>query len=286
MKLILRPAALLAAVVISVVGALAQSSPSAVGAQLAQLNSLKEKIKNPDTRTRVDAFHQVWIIAISTDNSDVKVAALDLLKEPVASASDHIRMPAVYAIAEVANSTSDAGVKAKALAAMKEPLMAAQLPIRLVALDAINSVMRIAKSPALSLQAIELIGELVRSGNNGVRIPAINAVGDIAIATADDRVSMAAIELLQAPLDSMAMIGGMEVRLMAVVEIERLGMQATDGATKAKAMGMLQACASNGTWEPEARHRAAEGAARIQSTLQAPPEQKQKSAPPASTLPG
>lgn len=99
------------AIVIGVASALAQSAQSTLGAQLAELNNLKDKVKNPDTRTRVDAFHQVWTIALASENTDVKILALDLMAEPVASASDHIRMPAVYAIAEVANSTSDGQVQ-------------------------------------------------------------------------------------------------------------------------------------------------------------------------------
>jgi hypothetical protein len=34
---------------------------------------------------------------------------------------------------------------------------------------------------------------------------------------------------------------------------------------------MLQACAENNQWEPEARHRAADGVARIQSTMKPAP---------------
>jgi PEGA domain len=236
-------------------------------AQLAQLNSLQEKIKDPDTRTRVSAFHQVWTIGLASDSSDVKTLALDLMKEPVASASDHIRMPAVYAIAEIANSSVDPAVKSKALADLKEPIVAGQLPIRLAAIDAVNSIMRQTPSSDLALQAIQLLGEPLRSGNNGVRIPAINAVAHIALGPNDDHVISVALDMLQAPLDSMAAIGGMEVRLMAVAEIEKLGVAATDTATKAKALAMLQASANNGTWEPEARSRAAEGAARIQGTM-------------------
>lgn len=89
----------------------------------------------------------------------------------------------------------------------------------------------------------------------------------IALASNDDRVFSAAIELMQAPLDSMALIGGMEVRMMAAVEVERLGVGAPEVGTKAKAMGMLQACANNSLWEPEARRRAAEGAALVQNSM-------------------
>ena len=250
--------------VVSVASALAQSSSSA---QMAELNSLKEKVKDPDTRTRVAAFHQVWTIALASDHRDVKLLALDLMKEPAASASDHIRMPALYAIAEVANSTADMEVKSKALAELREPIVSGQLPIRLAAIDAIDNMLCSATSSALAFEAVPLLGEPLRSGNNGVRIPAINAVTHIALASNDDHLIKAAIELMQSPLDSQAMIGGMEVRMMAVAEVEKLGVAASGDATKAKAVGMLQAYANNSSWEPEARSRASEGAARIQSTM-------------------
>jgi hypothetical protein len=272
----IRATALLLGIALSVACASAQGDSSTLAAQLAELNSLKDKIKSADTRTRVNAFHQVWTIALASESVDVKLLALDLMKEPAASASDHIRMPAVYAIAEVANSTADTSVKTKALASLKEPIVAGQLPVRLAAIDAVNSIMRSPSAGALALQAIELLAEPVRSGNNGVRIPAINAVSSIALATNDDRVSNAAIDLMKEPLESAAAIGGMEVRMMAVVEVERLGIEAPEVATKAKAMGMLQAYADNNSWEPEARRRAADGAARIQSTLKTPSKQKHK----------
>jgi hypothetical protein len=204
---------------------------------------------------------------LASDNSEVKMLALDLLREPVGSSSDQIRLPAVYAIAEVANSTADPKVKSKALSDLSAPMVAGQLPIRLAAIDAVNSILRAAPSPELALQAVELLGEPVRSGNNGVRIPAINAVTHIALASNDPRVYNAVLDLLQAPLQSNAMIGGMEVRTMAVAEVEKIGVASTDVAVKTKAMQTLQACAGNSQWEPEAQRRAAEGAARIQSTI-------------------
>ncbi len=235
--------------------------------EMAELSALQEKVKNPDTRTRVAAFHRVWTIALQTNDSEVKISALDLMKEPAGSASDHIRMPAVYAIAETANSTTDAAVKSKALACLKDSVVAGQLPIRLVGIDAVSSIMRAGVPPGLALQALELLGEPVRSANNGVRIPAINSVAHIALASNDDTVINAALELMQPPLQSSALIGGMEVRLMAVVEVERLGLAAHETALKTKASQILQAYASNSQWEPEAQTRAANGAARIQSTL-------------------
>ncbi len=242
----------------------AQSTPSAA---LAELSSLTEKVKDADTRVRVAAFHEVWTIALASDNSEVKMLALDLLREPVGSSSDQIRLPAVYAIAEIANSTADPKVKSKALADLSAPMVSGQLPIRLATLDAVNSILRPAPSPELALQSVGLLGEPIRSGNNGVRIPAINAVAHIALAANDPRAYNAVLDLLQAPLQSNAMIGGMEVRTMAVVEVEKIGVASKDEAVKTKAMQMEQAYATDNQWEPESRHRAAEGAARIQSTI-------------------
>ena len=267
MKHVIKTTIFSLAIVIGVGSGLARAAQSSQ-AQLAELNSLREKVKDPDTRTRVSAFHQVWTIALASDSSDVKILALELMKEPVASASDHIRMPAVYAIAEIANSTADPTVKSNALADLKEPMVAGQLPIRLAAIDAVNSIMCSAPtSSSLALQAIQLLGEPVRSGNNGVRIPAINAVAHVALLSNDDHVINAALDAMQPPLESAAVIGGMEVRMMAVAEVEKLGAAASDSATKAKAMGMLQSDANNTQWEPEARSRAAEAATRIQSTM-------------------
>ncbi len=256
------------AIVISVASALALGVQGNPTAQMAELNSLKEKVKDPDTRTRVAAFHRVWMIALDSNASEVKILALDLMSEPAASASDHIRMPALYAIAEVANSSSDAAVKSKALADLKESIVAGQLPIRLTAIDVVNTIMGSPSAGPVALQAIQLLGEPVRSGNNGVRLPAINAVTHIALASNQANVVDAAIDLLQAPLNSAAMIGGVEVRMMTVAEVEKLGVASPDAAIKAKAIATLEACAGNSLWEPEARARATEGVARIQGTMQ------------------
>ena len=112
-----------------------------------------------------------------------------------------------------------------------------------------------------------MLVDSVRSGDDGNHIPAINAVAHIAIWSRDDRVFNTTLDLPQAPLDSMAMIGGMEVRMMVMVEVERLGVYAPEIGTKAKAMGMFQASANNSRVEPEARHRTAEGAAQVQNSM-------------------
>jgi hypothetical protein len=265
----------LIAVLMMVGSSVAQNSAMT---QLAELIGLKERIKNPDTRTRVDAFHRVWIIGLMSESSEVKISALGLMAEPVASASDHIRMPAVYAITEIANSTGDPQVKLKALSTLREPMVAGQLPIRIAAVDAVNQI-RWDNASDVPVEAVKLLGEPLRSGNNGVRIPAINALIRAVEHSNNDRAYSAALDGLVAPLNSEALIGGMEVRMMAVVAVERIGMEATEVGTKAKAMGMMQSYANKGSWEPEAKKRASDAALRIQNSI------KPKKEPPA-TVPG
>ena len=77
-------------------------------------------------------------------------------------------------------------------------------------------------------------------------------------------------DVLVAPLESNAAIGGMEVRMMVVAAMEKVGLDAMDTSTKAKAMGLLQAYAGRGNFEPEARRRAQEAAARIEASLKRP----------------
>jgi hypothetical protein len=59
----------------------------------------------------------------------------------------------------------------------------------------------------------------------------------------------------------------MEVRMMAVRAVERVGLEATEVGTKAKAMGMLESYATKDGWEPEARHRAQEAATAVQTSV-------------------
>lgn len=269
-----RQALLLVAMVLIAIPAFAQAE---MAAHLAELGALSNKVGAAETRVRVEAFHRVWTIALDSDSSLVKIRALELMAEPVGSASDHIRMPAVYAISEVANSTRDAQVKLKALATLREPMMASQLPIRNATIDAVNSIVRAVESIARGTDndevisaALSLLAEPVRSGNNGVRIPAIHAVMRAVEHAPSDRVCNQALELLTAPLESAAMIGGMEVRLMAVVAVERIGVLAQGVAVKSRALGVLSAYGSKSGWEPEARERARFGAARVQGTVREP----------------
>jgi hypothetical protein len=114
---------------------------------------------------------------------------------------------------------------------------------------------------------VRALAPCIRSGNNGVRIPAINALINAVKGSHDDSAYNAAMDVLAAPLESMAMIGGMEVRMMAVVALERIGVDASEVTVKAKALGMLKAYASKREWEPEAKQRADQAAAAVQSSM-------------------
>jgi len=234
--------------------------------EIAELISLREKVASPDTRTRVEATHRAWALGLATSDPEIKIAALQLLAEPVGSASDHIRMPAMYAMAEIANSSADTKVKTRALELLAEPLRADQVPIRDVAVDVVNSIVNSADRGAIALAAVHALGEPVKSGNNGVRIPAINAIVNAVRGSHNEAAYEAALGLLAAPLDSNAMIGGMEVRMMAVAAVERIGVESSAADAKGKAMGLLQSYAGKNTWEPEAKRRAAEAVAAIQSS--------------------
>lgn len=252
---------------LSVVAASQGTANPRLAVQIAELISLREKVANPDTRTRVEATHRVWAVGMATADPEIKLTALQLLSEPVGSSSDHIRMPAMYAMAEIAGSTADTKVKIKALELLSEPLRASQVPVRDVAVDVINSIIDSADRGTISLAALHALGEPVRSGNNGVRIPAINAVVNAVRGSHNEAAYQAALDLLVAPLDSTAVIGGMEVRMMAVAAVERIGVESSEAAAKAKAMGLLQSYAGKSTWEPEAKHRAEEAVAAIQNSM-------------------
>jgi hypothetical protein len=240
------------------------------GRQLADVLALRDKVANADTKVRVEALHRVWSIALASGDSQVKLAALGLLVEPVGSSSDHIRMPAVYAIAEIAGSTDDPQVKIRALATLAEPLQAGQVPIRVVAIDAVNSITRSGKAGGVPAAAVRALDPAMKSGNNGVRIPAINALTRAVESSDDPAAHDAAITALVPALDSNAVIGGMEVRMMAVAAMEKIGRDATQIGTKAKAMGLVQAYSARNNWEPEARRRAQEAASRIEASMKQP----------------
>jgi hypothetical protein len=249
---------------------LAPTPSAAQGAQaarLAELIALGGKVGATDTRVRVDATHRVWAIALAADDAQTKATAITLLRAPIGSSSDHIRMPAIYAVVEIAGSTDDPAVKAEALAALAEPMEAGQVPIRDVAIDAVNLIVAGSSDPALALAAVRALTPAVGSGNNGVRIPAIYALIAAVRHGGGDRACEAALDALAGPLDSSAAIGGMEVRMMAVAAVERIGIGAEGIGTKARAMGLLQAGAAKDGWEPEARARARAGAQAIQARI-------------------
>ena len=263
----MRAQSLVAAFALLLVPAWAIPQDAVVATQLAELISMQGKVADADTRVRVAATHRVWTIGVTSASPDVKVHAIGLLAEPAGSSSDHIRMPAVYAVADIARSADQVEVKRRAISVLREPLLASQVPIRDASIDALNSIVASGPGPDTALAALDVLAPAVRSGNNGVRIPAINAVVRAVDGSRSERACQVALDLLAAPLESDAMIGGLEVRMMALWAVERVGLQAADVTTKAKAMGLLQAYAAKSGWEPEARARAQQGSATIQNSL-------------------
>lgn len=243
------------------------ASQTVPGGAMSELTALQPKVANLDTRTRVDALHRVWSIGLASPDSEVKLKALELLAEPVGSSSDHIRMPAVYAMADIANSTEDAKVKVRALELLAEPLQASQVPIRDVAVDAVNLITKPGSPAEVIMAAVHALGYPIKSGNNGVRMPAMYALLHAVKGSNNDAAFNAALELLSAPLATNAAIGGMEARMMAIGEVERIGLEASATGTKANAMSILRSYRTSAFWEPEAKRRAEDAAIAIQNTM-------------------
>ncbi|HEX4997617.1 MAG TPA: hypothetical protein VFY29_05300 [Terriglobia bacterium] len=234
-----------------------------------ELRSQTELMKSADTRTRVDALHRVWNLALEAPDSENKIRAIRMIVDPVNSSSDQIRMPAVFALAEIANSSKDPAVKIVAIHALRGPIGSGQVPIRDVAIDAINNITANARKSEIALAAVILLHEPLESSNNGVRIPAINATVNAIVGSDNSAAAEQAIQyLLDGPMAAQAAIGGMELRMMAIHAIERIGMDSADSRVKTKAMVALEAGATRGSFEPEAKQRAKEAATRIQSALQ------------------
>jgi hypothetical protein len=255
----------LAAALLATVPLSAQVSDAS---QLAELTSLRNQIRNGNTRIRVPAMHRVWSIGRASSRTDVKIAALSLLKEPVDSSSDHIRTPAIYAVADIAVSSTDTQVKIRALEALRAPMGSEQLPVRVAAIDALNAIVRSGATRDLGKVAVMLLAAPVRSVTNGVRMPAINAMVRAVEGSQDVSAYDAALEQLVQPLGSDAPIGGMEVRLMALAAVHRIGVDATAVAVKERAVKMAQSYALGGTWkEEEARDFASDAAAAIRATI-------------------
>jgi hypothetical protein len=233
---------------------------------LIELASLDSKVRSANTRTRVDATHRVWSLGVASGRSDVKLKAMTLLLEPVGSSSDHIRLPAIYAIAEIAVSSPDTAVKVAALNSLDEPIRSAQLGARNSAIDALNGIIRSGRTSDMSEAALRVLTPAVKSGVNGVRIPAVNAVVRAVEGSQNVAAYNTALTLLVEPLGSDAIAGGMEVRTMAIVAVERIGVNAQDPGTKTRAMTLATSYATRDGWEPEARKRAMDAVSAIQRT--------------------
>ena len=77
--------------VVMVLVAVPARAQVAVANALADLTALRSKVGSPDTRTRVDATHRVWSIALAQADSSVKLMALDLMREPINSEIINVR---------------------------------------------------------------------------------------------------------------------------------------------------------------------------------------------------
>jgi hypothetical protein len=258
---------MICAAMLALMCSVAGVAQGATAGAIAELMALREKARHPETRVRVEATHRAWAIGLESADAAVKIAALEVLSEPAGSASDHIRMPAVYAMAEIAGAAKESRVHIRALELLAAPLRAEQVPIRDVAIDAVNIITASSNRAETAPAAVRALAPVVRSGVNGVRIPAINALVRAVAGSGNEAAYSSALDLLVEPLNSMAMIGGMEVRMMAVAAVERIGMEATGTAVKAKAMGLMRSYAGKSGWETEARNRASLAATVIERTL-------------------
>jgi len=82
----------------------------AVGTSLAELFGLKSKVVNAETRVRVDALHQVWSIALGSDNRDVKLPAINALVRAVrGSGSDQASQAAIDLLVASLDSSATIG---------------------------------------------------------------------------------------------------------------------------------------------------------------------------------
>ena len=55
--------------------------------------------------------------------------------------------------------------------------------------------------------------------------------------------------------------------MMAIAAVEKVGVEAFEVGTKAKAMGLMQSYAAKSDWEPEAKKRAQEAVTVIQNSI-------------------
>ncbi|HSF18433.1 MAG TPA: hypothetical protein VLK65_23090 [Vicinamibacteria bacterium] len=220
------------------------SAQQSLGQQMELLEAQRDAVESSNAHQRIPAMYVIKELALSSDFVPVKSKALELLQEPVGSSTDQIRLPAIYAIAELANSTDDHAVKLKAIESLTEPFHSEQLVARDVAIDAMNLIVgRIDKmdpsSENLIVAALNLLIRAADSGNNGARMPAINAVWCTVSGSNFDRAYSVALDVLAKPISSRALIGGMEVRFMAIEAIERVGIEAKPHEIKEKAIRLL-----------------------------------------------
>jgi hypothetical protein len=233
-----------------------------------ELVSQTQLVKSSDTRVRVAATHRVWNLGLAAPDSENKIRAIQLLVDPANSSSDQIRIPAVYALAEIANSSKDAAVKGAALSGLRGPITSGQVAIRAVAIDAVNNITSHSRKSEIAPQVVALLSEPLDSSNNAVRMPAINATVNAIVGSDSPAAAERAIAVLSAsPLASGSAIGGMEVRMLAIHAIERIGLDSADQKVKTQAMVALEAAATRGGWEPEAKQRAKDAATKIQSSM-------------------
>lgn len=238
------PSALLVFLFVALSLSTAAYGQGELGREMELLEAQRENVADSETRVRVPAMYAVKELALASEHSPVKIKALTLLEEPVGSSSDHIRLPAIYAIAEVANSTEDPEVKLKAIQALREPFGSEQLVARNVAAQGVNLILaRVdrteASSVALMTAALNLLRRSADSGNNGARMPAISAVWNTVAGCGVDRVYSLALDVLQNPIESRSLIGGLEVRFMAIEAVERIGVEAKALDVKEKAVRLL-----------------------------------------------
>jgi hypothetical protein len=99
-------------------------------------------------------------------------------------------------------------------------------------------------------------------------MPAVNAIVNVVVGSDSPAAAQRAIDLIfEGPLSSSSAIGGMELRMMAIHAIERIGLDSADSKVKTKAMVALEAGATRVSFEPEARQRAKDAATHVQNSM-------------------
>lgn len=240
-------------VLVTVPGTAAFGQQPTLSQDVAELTRLTPAIKNgADSRQRNDALHRVWRVGVTSIEPQVKLQAINLLAEPANSGFDQVRMPAMYAISEIARTTIDANVKTIAIARLANPLKAAQVPVRLHAVSIVEAITANSSSVEVTMAAVNALAEPIGSGNNGVRMPAMMSLVRIVGNCAHEPACNKGIDLLLQPLRSTAGSGGMEVRMLAVANMEQLAINSVSASARGKVMGLLMAESARGHWEPEA----------------------------------